>query len=232
MHIQKNELFNSLTHLAGFIGGVLMTVVFFVHSIDIDAFLAVAVSITGLSYILLYASSFMHHASKRDEAGESVWLKLDHSAIFIMMAGSYVGPMYIFAQGGILWGVLAAVWLFAFFGMALKLRYVVTPNWLNVVIYAPLCLVSLVPMSLLWDSVDVIPEHAVPIPLMKAMLVAGLLLYGIGGVIYALKRPDPKPGLIGFHGIFHLFVLAGSALHAAALYYSIRSYPIIREFLL
>lgn len=232
MHIQKNEIFNSMTHLVGLIGGILMTAVYFFLSIGVDACLAIAASVTGASYILLFASSFMHHANKLNEAEESLWLKLDHCAIFIMMAGSYVGPLYIFAQGGIRWGVLAAVWLFAVLGMALKLRYLVTPNWINVVMYAPLSVISFVPMYLLWDAVDAIPEQAAPIPVMKMMLVAGLVMYGIGGTIYALKRPDPKPDLVGFHGIFHLFVLAGSGLHAAAFYYSIVAYPAIREYLL
>lgn len=231
MHIQKNELFNSITHLIGLIGGILMTAVFFISSIDVDSFLAVAVSITGISYVFLYASSFMHHANKLSETDESLWLKLDHCAIFMMMAGSYVGPLYIFAHGGIRWGVLAAVWLFALSGMAVKLRYLVMPNWANVAIYAPLCAIAFVPMYLLWDTVNAIPERAVPITVMKMMLVAGLAMYGAGGLIYALKRPDPKPGLVGFHGIFHLFVLAGSGLHAAALYYSIVAYPVIRDYL-
>lgn len=82
-------------------------------------------------------------------------------------------------------------------------------------------------MTLLWHVADAVPAHLVPLAFMKALLVSGLVMYGIGGAVYALKRPDP--GLVGFHGVFHVLVLAGAGLHGAALYYSIRAYPLIRE---
>jgi hemolysin III len=230
MVIQKNELFNSLTHCAGAVASVILTIVFYIISIEHDGRLALAVCITALSYVFLFASSSIYHANKIEEDEQSLWLKLDHCAIFIMIAGSYVGPLYIYAPGGIRWAVLGAVWLFALLGIVLKLRYLISPNWVNVAIYAPLCVMSLVPMALLWESVDSIPLGGVPISFLKALLVAGLVTYAVGGIVYALKQPDPKPGVIGFHGVFHVFILVGAGLHAMALYYSIRAYPVIREF--
>jgi hemolysin III len=230
MIIQKNELFNSLTHCAGAVASVIIAVVFYSISIDFDRGLALAVCFTAISYVFLFASSFLYHASKIDEDEPSLWLKLDHCAIFVMIAGSYVGPLYIYAPGGIRWAVLGAVWLFAILGIVLKLRHLISPNWVNVAIYAPLCVISVVPMALLWTSVDGIPLRGVSISFLKSLLVAGLVTYAFGGIVYALKRPDPKPGVIGFHGVFHIFILAGAGLHALALYYSIRAYPLIREF--
>ena len=229
--IQKSEIFNSFTHLIGAIAGAVITVIYIRASVNIDRSLMISVGLTGFSYIFLFSSSFMHHANKVDENQKSIWLILDHCAIFVMIAGSYIGPMYIFASGGLLWGVLAAVWLFAAVGIIFKLKFPVSPNWINVAIYAPLAVISVIPMAILWNSVDSIPVRLVPIPFLKSLLVAGLVLYGIGGVIYAGKRPDPKPEIIGFHGIFHLCILAGAGLHALALYYSIKAYPVIREFL-
>ncbi len=230
MAIQKNELFNSLTHCAGAVASVILAIVFYIIAIDFDGSLALAVCFTALSYLFLFASSSLYHANKIDEDEQSLWLKLDHCAIFVMIAGSYVGPLYIYAPGGIRWAVLGAVWLFALLGIALKLRHLISPNWVNVAIYAPLCAISLVPMALLWTSVDSIPLRAVPISFLKGLLVAGLVTYAAGGIVYALKWPDPKPGVIGFHGVFHIFILTGAGLHAMALYYSIRAYPLIREF--
>jgi hemolysin III len=229
--IRKSELFNSFTHLFGAVAGAAVTVIYIHASIFIDRSLMISVGITGISYVFLFSLSFMHHANKVDESHKSIWLLLDHSAIFVMMAGSYIGPMYIFSSGGLRWGVLAAVCMFAALGIILKLKFPVTPNWINVAIYAPLAGISVVPMTILWSSVDTIPARLVPIPFLKSLLVAGLAMYGIGGIIYAGKRPDPKPELIGFHGIFHLCILAGAGLHALALYYSIKAYPVIREFL-
>ncbi len=230
MTVRKNELFNSLTHCAGAAASVILTLVFYYTAIDLDRSLAAAVCITAVSYVFLFASSSLYHATKIDEDDTSLWLKLDHCAIFVMIAGSYVGPLYIYAPEGIRWAVLAVVWLFALLGIILKLRYLIAPNWVNVAIYAPLGVISIVPMALLWTSVDAIPLQAVPISFLKGLLVAGLAAYAVAGVVYALKRPDPKPGLIGFHGVFHVIVLIGAGLHAAALYYSIRAYPVIREY--
>jgi len=229
--IQKNELFNSVTHLIGAVAGALITIIYIHASINIDRGLMISVGLTGISYIFLFFSSFIHHANKVDENQKSIWLILDHCAIFIMIAGSYLGPMYIFASGGLRWGVLAAVWLFAAMGIILKLKFPISPNWINVAIYAPLAVISVIPMALLWSSVDSIPVRLVPVPFLKSLLVAGLVMYGIGGIIYAGKRPDPRPEIIGFHGVFHLCILAGAGLHALALYYSIKAYPVIREFL-
>jgi hemolysin III len=229
--IQKNELFNSFSHLGGAIAGAVITIIYIYASFNIDRHLMISVGLTGISYILLFASSFIHHANKVDESQKNLWLRLDHCAIFIMIAGSYIGPMYIYASGGIRWGVLAAVWLFAALGIILKLKFLISPNWMNVAIYTPSAVISIIPMALLWRSVDAIPEQLVPIPFLKSLLVAGLIMYGIGGIIYAGKRPDPKPELVGFHGIFHMCILAGAGLHAMALYYSIKAYPVIREYL-
>lgn len=230
MIIQKNELFNSLTHCAGAVASVILTIVFYIIAIDFDASLAAAVCFTAVTFVFLFAASSLYHAKKIDEDEQSLWLKVDHCAIFVMIAGSYVGPLYIYAPGGIRWAVLGAVWLFAILGIVFKLRYLITPNWVNVAIYTPLGVISIVPMALLWTSVDSIPLQGVPISLLKGLLVAGLAAYAVGGIVYALKRPDPKPGVIGFHGIFHVIILIGAGLHALALYLSIRAYPIIREF--
>jgi hemolysin III len=227
--IRKSEIFNALTHGAGAIGGAVVTALFLALSIDLDSTLAAAVCVTGMSHTLLYTASFIYHAGKEDcEAEESTWLKLDHCAIFIMMAGSYVGPMYIYGSGGILWSVLGAVWLFALLGIVLKLRFLLAPNWVNAVIYAPLALMSFIPISLLWSSMDSVPA-SVPMAFMKSLLLGGLGVYAAAGIVYALKKPDPRPELIGFHGVFHVLALAGAGLHAAALYFSIKYYPLISE---
>ena len=191
MAIQKNEIFNSLSHLAGAIASACITAFFVLMAIDVDAGLAGAVALTGISYIFLFASSFMHHANKRGEAGKGAWFALDHCAIFVMMAGSYIGPLYIFAPEGMRRLLLAAVALCAVAGLILKIRHLDSPNWVSVAIYAPLGLISLVPMTVLWHVADAAPAHLVPLTFMKTLLVIGLVLYGFGGTVYALRRPDP-----------------------------------------
>jgi hemolysin III len=229
MAIRKNEIFNSISHLAGAIASAGMTALFVLMAVVFDPGLAGAVALTGISYIFLFASSFMHHATKEGEDGKGVWLALDHCAIFVMMAGSYIGPLYIFAPEGLRRVLLGGVALCAVAGLVLKIRFIDSPNWVSVAIYAPLGLISLVPMTILWHVADGAPAHLVPLSFMKALLVIGLVMYGLGGIVYALRRPDPGPGLFGFHGVFHVCVLAGAGLHGTALYYSIKAYPLIRE---
>ncbi|MBN2158227.1 MAG: hemolysin III family protein [Spirochaetes bacterium] len=231
MAIQQKELFNSYTHLFGAVASLALTVVLTALAADHGAPLAAAVFITTFSYFILFTSSFIYHAMKPEGIERGFWLRLDHAAIFIMMAGSYVGPMYIYGSGPVLWSVLAFVWIFAVLGIAVKMRHLVSPNWVNVAIYAPLCVASAVPIILLWNPVNGIPAGpvTVPISVLRWMLIAGLLMYGAGGIIYAARRPDVMPDRIGFHGIFHVVVLAAAGLHAVALYFSIRSYVIIRE---
>ncbi|OHD62775.1 MAG: hypothetical protein A2176_14860 [Spirochaetes bacterium RBG_13_51_14] len=118
MKISHNELFNSFSHLTGAVASIIVTIAYILASYDVDRYLMISVFLSGISYAVLFISSFIHHATKAGETETSLWLKLDHSAIFIMMAGSYVGPLYI---------------------------------------YAPLCMISIIPMALLWDSVDSIP---------------------------------------------------------------------------
>jgi hemolysin III len=230
MAIRRNELFNALSHLAGAGASAVMTAVFVVMAAGHDVGLAAAVGVTGASFVFLFASSFMHHATKESEDGKGGWLALDQCAIFVMMAGSYIGPLYIFAPADLRLLFLGGVAVCAAIGLVLKLRFMHSPNWVSVAIYAPLGLVSLVPMAVLWHVADGAPPHLVPLAFMKTMLVLGLALYGTGGIVYALRRPDPQPGLFGFHGLFHVCVLAGAGMHGMALYCSIRAYPLIREF--
>jgi len=229
MAIRKNEIFNALSHLAGTIASAVMTALFVVMGTGYDGGLAAAVAVTGASYTFLFASSFMHHATKTGEDGKGIWLALDHCAIFMMMAGSYVGPLFIFSPAGLRPVFLGGVAACMVIGLLLKRRFMHAPNWVSAIIYAPLGLVSLVPMSVLWHVADGAPPHLVPLVFMKAMLVLGLAMYGIGGVVYAVRRPDPMPGLFGFHGLFHVLVLAGAGMHGLALYLSLRAYPLIRE---
>lgn len=231
MTIQKHEQFNAYSHLSGALAGIIMTAVFLYISLNIDPMLSAAVSLTGLSYVFLFAASFLYHAHKLNEKEENLWLKLDHAAIFIMMAGSYIGPMYIYSSGSVRWGVLGAVWTFAILGVILKVRFTAVPNWINVAVYAPLGIAALVPMVLLWERVSSIPSAFVPIPQLKGLLIAGLAVYGVAGIVYAARKPDIRPEFLGFHGVFHILILIGAFLHAMALHHSIKFYPLIREFL-
>ncbi len=100
--------------------------------------------------------------------------------------------------------MLGAVWGLALCGVLLKLFWMEAPRWLSVVIYLAMGWLAVVAASAIF--------RAVPAGGM-AWILAGGLVYSVGALIYGLKRPDPLPGVFGFHELWHLFVLAGSACH-------------------
>jgi hemolysin III len=137
-----------------------------------------------------------------------VMKRLDHSMIFALIAGSYTPFCLIVLPNA--WGItmLSLVWTFAGLGMLLKVAWPFAPRWLGVALY----------LTLGW--IGIIPAHEVASSLTAAelaLLLAGGAMYTVGGIIYALRRPDPYPRVFGFHEIFHLCVVAGSLLHFALL---------------
>jgi hemolysin III len=131
----------------------------------------------------------------------------DHAAIFVLIAGTYtpitlvslrvVAPVWSWALFGTVWGL-------AVLGVLFKLFWIGAPRWLSVALY----------IALGWMAVIAVAPllQALPLGAMLWMLAGGLF-YTVGALIYATKRPDPWPRTFGFHALWHLFVLAGSASH-------------------
>jgi hemolysin III len=133
--------------------------------------------------------------------------RLDHAMIFVLIAGTYT-PFCL--DVSLAWGVslLAVVWTFAGLGVVLKLLWPDGPRWLSVGLYIALGWVGVVGASEVFD-------HYLGSALV--LLLAGGLLYTLGGIVYAARRPDPWPRVFGYHEVFHAFVVAGSAVHYAAI---------------
>jgi hemolysin III len=164
----------------------------------------VAFGIFGSSLIALYTASALYHLLPLSPAGVARLRRVDHISIFLLIAGTYT-PFCVLALDGI-WrvGLLAVVWGLAVCGILLKIFWMDTPRWLSVALY----------LGMGWVAVFAAPAlfRAVPIWGM-AWVLAGALLYSAGALIYGLRRPNPAPGVFGFHELWHLFVLAGSACH-------------------
>jgi hemolysin III len=160
--------------------------------------------IFAVSLILLYLTSASYHAISWGRRMRAVLKRLDHSMIFVLIAGTYTPFCLLVVNDS--WGIsmLAVIWSVAAAGILLKVIWPGAPRWLGVILYARagwLAVVATVPLAE-WFAVG---------PL--ALLVAGGILYTVGGVIYALRRPDPFPSVFGYHEVFHLLVIAGSVLH-------------------
>lgn len=171
-----------------------------------------AFSIYGATLILLYTASTLYHLLPVSERPLRALRTLDHIAIYFLIAGTYTPIALITLNGRLGWGLLAIVWLIAVAGIPFKLFFLDAPVWVSTATYLAmgyLALVALVPLA-----------RAVPVTGLL-WLVAGGVAYTIGAVIYARQRPNPFPGLLGHHEIWHLLVLTGSACHFAFMVYHV-----------
>ena len=199
------EPVNGLTHL---VGGLLA-------SVGLGVLLAtaaragrmdqlVAFGIFGFSLIALYTASALYHLLPLSPAGVARLRRVDHMSIFVLIAGTYTPFCLLALDGGWRVALLGIVWGLALGGILLKLFWMDAPRWLSVAVY----------LGIGWVAVIAAPAlfRAVPAEGM-VWVMAGALIYSAGALIYGLKRPNPMPGVFGFHELWHLFVIAGSACH-------------------
>jgi hemolysin III len=163
-----------------------------------------AALVFGSSMILLFGTSALYHRRNWTEEARMLMRRLDHAAIFILIAGGYT-PLFALVPsssptlGG--HGALAAIWIGAGVGVAKSLAWPKAPKWLT----ALLC------VGLGWMVVmPVIERTPVVGSLCVGLLVACGIIYSLGAVVYATKRPDPFPKVFGYHEVFHAIVIAAS----------------------
>ena len=171
-----------------------------------------AVSVFILTMILLYLASTLYHSVSSTAKVNRRLKNMDHMMIFVMIAGSYTPVCLIVLHGRTGYILCALVWTVAIIGMILKGCWINCPKWLSSVIYIGmgwLCVLAFVPIF-----------HNLP----RAgfgWLLAGGIIYTIGGVIYALKLPifNAKHKNFGSHEVFHVFVMLGSVCHFVVMYF-------------
>ena len=130
--------------------------------------------------------------------------KLDHMAIFVLIAGTYTPFCLLALDSGWGWGLLILVWSLALCGVSLKIFWMGAPRWLSVALY----------LGMGWAAVIAAPAllRAVPAGGMVWVLAGGLT-YSTGALVYGFKRPNPVPGVFGFHELWHACVVLASASH-------------------
>ena len=184
-----------------------------------DSLHIAALSIFILTMILLYAASTIYHSVDSTEKVNRRLRKLDHMMIFVMIAGSYTPVCLIVLHNRLGYALCALVWATAILGIIFKAFWVTCPKWVSSVLYIGmgwLCVLAFVP------SIHALPKAGF------GWLLAGGIIYTIGGVIYALKLPifDSKHKNFGSHEIFHIFVMLGSACHFVVMYCFVATMPI------
>ncbi len=210
MKFTLRDPFSGLTHLLGAGLGIVALVFLVIQSVEKGTVWdVVSFSIFGASIILLYSSSALYHLSRFSESTQLILRRVDHTMIFLLIAGTYtpfcLGPLRG-TKGFIFFGF---VWLVTVIGILFKIFWIHAPRWLSTALY----------LGMGWLAVVVLPPLSrIVSPESLHWLIAGGLFYTVGAVIYALKWPDPFPEVFGFHEIWHLFVLAGSTSHVISVY--------------
>ena len=132
--------------------------------------------------------------------------KLDHSMIFVLIAGTFTPFGLLVAEGTLATAILIAVWSGAVAGIVLQLSWIDAPAWLSALIYVVLG----------WVAVAIMPDLLSELGVVATLMVAaGGVLYTIGAVVYARRRPDPVPTVFGYHEVFHLLVVVAAGLQYA-----------------
>ena len=199
------EPVSGLTHLAGGVLAFVGLVVLLAEAVGagrVDQ--AVAFGIFGLSLVGLYAASALYHLLPLSQVGTARLRRMDHVMIFVLIAGTYTPICLLALDGPWREGLLALIWGLASCGVLVKLLWMDAPRWLSVTLY----------LGMGWVAVLAAPAifQAMP-PGGVAWVLAGGLVYSVGALVYGAKYPNPVPGVFGFHELWHLFVIAGSACH-------------------
>jgi len=200
--VRVREPFNAATHAVGVLAAI-VGLVFLVRQAQ-GALATTAYAVYGASLVLLYLASTLYHSLPVSEAARTWLRKLDHGAVFLLIAGSYTPVTLLALPPGWGWSIFGVVWGVTAVGIVTKTITVELPRWADVAIYVSLGWVAVVGVKPLVDAVSWAG---------LAWLAAGGLAYTVGAIIYATDWPDPLPEKVGAHGIWHLFVLAGSAFH-------------------
>jgi hemolysin III len=168
-----------------------------------------AVAIYALSLVGLFGVSALYHRINWRSLAARRWMRrLDHSMIFVLIAGTYTPFALLVLHGQIATVILITVWAAALGGMVLNLIWPQAPRWVAVTIYS----------ALGWISVATVPQltSALGVTAVVLLALAGAL-YSAGGVIYAIRRPDPIPAVFGYHEVFHALVIVAAALQCAVI---------------
>lgn len=166
----------------------------------------VGATVFATSLMLLYTSSASYHMAPWPPRWRAVMERVDHSMIFVFIAGTYTP--FCLTVLDYAWGIpmLAVVWSLAALGVLSKIFLPHAPRWLTVAPYLALGWIVVIP------AVQVVSAMS---GAQLALLVLGGMLYTVGAVVYARRWPDPFPRVFGYHEVFHTLVVAGSALHFA-----------------
>lgn len=166
-----------------------------------------ASAVYALSSVLLFSTSAIYHVGRWSPRAQQVLRRMDHSNIYLIIAGTYTPFIMLVLEGTLRTAMLVLVWGGAIAGVGFKLLWLNSPRWLSTALY----------LAIGWVAVLFIPELiAGTHPATWILILVGGVLYSVGAVVYGMKWPDPAPRWFGFHEIFHSLTIAAFVCHYIA----------------
>jgi hemolysin III len=216
MFVKLRQPVNGLMHLGAAIAAGFGLVALLVIGRDSLAKQA-SLLVYGAALILMFSASAAYHLVNAEPQTAQALRKLDHSAIYLLIAGTYTPICIHYFTGFWRWGVLAIIWFMALAGVIVKVFVLRAPRWLSTAVYLAmgwLCLMGVrvmlaeMPMSaLVW-------------------LLLGGIFFSVGALVYVTKRPNPCPGVFGFHEVWHVFVILGCLCHFVVVAAYVAPHPV------
>mgnify|MGYP006281767841 CR=1 FL=1 len=204
--MKQEEKVSFYSHFIGFILAVLGTAYLIYKTQDFA--MNITIIIYGFSLITLFLASSLYHFSKENDEEITVWRKLDHIAIFIMIAGTYTPVSFIYLTGYWKWSIIIIQWTLVLGGLFFKFFYLNAPRYLYTMIYILMGWLGIIPIKIFIMSMS---------PIAIFLLLAGGISYTTGTIFYIVKKPRLNLKF-GFHEIFHMFVLIGAFFHYLLIY--------------
>jgi hemolysin III len=200
------EPVNSLTHWGGAILALAGLVALLIVGWGTTA-KVVSLVIYGASLIFLFSASATYHMVRVKDKALEIFRKIDHSAIYFLIAGTYT-PFCVNAFTGFWkWGMLITIWSLAIIGIGVKVFVIRVPRWVNAGIY----------LAMGWLCVGASGQLLAALPAwVLTWLIIGGVIYTLGAVVYMTKIFNFVPGVFGFHEVWHIFVLLAAAAHFIA----------------
>ena len=204
---------SAITHFIGMLMAIFAAVPLLIKAANEPSQIyIISLTIYAASLILLYAASTTYHTFDVSERVNTILKKIDHMMISVLIAGSYTPVCLIVLKGRTGLILLAIVWSIAIAGILIKAFWVYCPKWVSSVLYIGMGWTCVLAFTQILNNMS---------PAAFGWLLAGGIIYTVGGVIYALKLPifNAKHKNFGSHEVFHVFVMLGSVCHFVVMYF-------------
>lgn len=211
---------SSITHFIGMLMAIFSATPLLIKAMtNPDKIHVITLTVFIVSMILLYGASTLYHSLDLSPKMNEILKKLDHMMISVLIAGSYTPVCAIVLGGKTGWTLLILVWSIALLGILIKAFWINCPKWFSSVLYIAMGWLCVISFTQLLNNLS---------PTAFYWLLAGGIIYTLGGVIYAIKMPkfNAKHPNFGTHEIFHLFVMGGSFCHIVFMYCFVCTMPI------